>query len=58
MSKKFVKKWGKRESKDLIDLMDKVSDDLSASFEPMNQDAKMILKDARARAHINDKNPT
>jgi hypothetical protein len=58
MSKKFAKKWGKRESKDLIDLMAKVSDDLSDSFEPMNQDAKKILKDARARSHINDKNPT
>ena len=58
MSKKFAKKWGKRESKDLIDLMDKVSDDLSGNFEPMNQDAKKILKDARARAHINHKNPT
>ena len=58
MSKKFVKKWGKRESKDLIDLMDKVSDDLSTNFEPMNQEAEEILKDARARAHTTNKNPT
>jgi len=57
MSKKFVKKWGKRESNDLIDLMDKVSDDLSANFEPMNQDAEKILKDASARAHVAEKNP-
>jgi len=58
MSKKFAKKWGKRESKDLIDLMDKVSDDLSNNFEPMNKDAEKILKDARARAQVADKNPT
>ena len=57
MSKKFVKKWGGRESKDLIDLMDKVSDEMSSSFEPMNQDAKKILKDARARSRT-DKNTT
>ena len=58
MSKKFVKKWGKRESKDLIDVMDKVSDDLSTNFEPMNQEAEEILKDSSARAHTTNKNPT
>ncbi len=58
MPKKFVKKWGKGESTDLVDLMDKVSDDLSANFELMNQDAEKILKDARARAHVAEKNPT
>jgi hypothetical protein len=55
LSKKFVRKWGKRESNDLIDLMDKVSDDLSINFEIANEDAQKILKDARARAHNNDK---
>jgi hypothetical protein len=58
LSKKFVRKWGKRESNDLIDLMDKVSDDLSINFEAANEDAQKILKDARARAHTNDKNQT
>ena len=58
LSKKFVRKWGKRESNDLIDLMDKVSDDLSSNFEAANEDAQKILKDARARAHTNDKNQT
>ena len=55
LSKKFVKKWWKRGSNDLIDLMGKVSDDLSANFEIANEDAQKILKDARARAHKNDK---
>jgi hypothetical protein len=55
LSKKFVKKWGKRGSNDLIDLMGKVSDDLSTNFEIANEDAQKILKDARARAHKNDK---
>ena len=58
LSKKFVKKWGKRGSNDLIDLMCKVSDDLSINFEAANEDAQKILKDARARAHTNDKNQT
>ena len=58
LSKKFARKWGKRESNDLIDLMDKVSDDLSINFEAANEDAQKILKDARARAHTNDKNQT
>jgi hypothetical protein len=58
LSKKFVRKWGKRGSNDLIDLMDKVSDDLSINFEAANEDAQKILKDARARAHANDKNQT
>ena len=58
LSKKFVRKWGKRGSNDLIDLMDKVSDDLSINFEAANEDAQKILKDARARAHKNDKNQT
>jgi hypothetical protein len=58
LSKKFVKKWGKRGSNDLIDLMGKVSDDLSINFEAANEDAQKILKDARARAHTNDKNQT
>lgn len=58
MSKKSAKKWGKRESKDLIDLMDKVSNDLSVNFEPMNQDAEKILKDAHERAQVADKNKT
>ena len=49
LSKKFVRKWGKRGSNDLIDLMDKVSDDLSANFEAVNEDAQKILKDAHAR---------
>jgi hypothetical protein len=35
--------------------MGKVSDDLSANFEVANEDAQKILKDARARAHKNDK---
>ncbi len=48
LSKKFVKKWGKRGSNDLIDLMGKVSDDLSINFEAANEDAKKILKEARA----------
>jgi hypothetical protein len=56
LSKKFVKKWGRRGSNDLIELMGKVSDDLSANFEVANEDAQKILKDARARAHKNDKN--
>ena len=55
LSKKFVRKWGKRGSNDLIDLMSKVSDDLSSNFEVANEDAQKILKDARARAHTNDK---
>ena len=55
MSKKFVRKWGKSESNDLIDLMEKVSDDLAINFEA-NEDAQKILKDAHARAHANDKN--
>ena len=55
LSKKFVRKWGKRGSNDLIDLMNKVSDDLSSNFEVANEDAQKILKDARARAHTNDK---
>jgi len=58
LSKKFVRKWGKRGSNDLIDLMDKVSDDLSFNFEAANEDAQKILKEARARAHTNDKNQT
>ena len=53
MSKKFVRKWGKSESNDLIDLMEKVSDDLAINFEA-NEDAQKILKDACARK--NDKN--
>jgi len=48
LSKKFVKKWGKRGSNDLIDLMGKVSDDLSINFEAANEDAQKILKEARA----------
>jgi len=55
LSKKFERKWGKRGSNDLVDLMDKVSDDLSTNFEVANEDAQKILKDARARAHTNDK---
>ena len=55
LSKKFVRKWGKRGSNDLIGLMNKVSDDLSSNFEVANEDAQKILKDARARAHTNDK---
>jgi hypothetical protein len=55
LPKKFVRKWGKRGSNDLIDLMNKVSDDLSSNFEVANEDAQKILKDARARAHTNDK---
>jgi len=55
LSKKFVRKWGKRGSNDLIDLMGKVSDDLSTNFEVANEDAQKILKDARARAHKNYK---
>ena len=58
LSKKFERKWGKRGSNDLVDLMDKVSDDLSTNFEVANEDAQKILKDARARAHTNDKNQT
>ena len=58
LSKKFVRKWGKRGSNDLIDIMDKVSDDLSINFEAANEDAQKILKDARTRAHTNDKNQT
>ena len=58
LSKKFVRKWGKKGSNDLIDLMDKVSDDLSINFEAANEEAQKILKDARARAHTNDKNQT
>ena len=58
MSKKFVRKWGKGGSHDLIDLMDKVSDDLSVNFEAANEDAQKILKDARACAGTNNKNQT
>jgi len=38
--------------------MEKVSDDLSINFEAANEDAQKILKEARARAHTNDKNQT
>ena len=58
MSKKFVRKWGKGGSHDLIDLMDKVSDDLSINFEAANEDAKKILEAAHARTRTNNKNQT
>ena len=35
--------------------MDKVSYDLSTNFKVANEDAQKILKDARARAHTNNK---
>ncbi len=56
LSKKFVKKWGKKRSHDLIDLMDRVSNDLSINFEAANEDAQKILKDAQTRARANNKN--